>query len=193
MQNIIYNHYYKGYSLYQGEKSDQGFYINILERSINLFESKLKKHSQVLVIRLDIHFPQDMQAENNNNKFQYFIEEYSRYLRNNGFEPSYLWCKEKNSNSANFHYHLFFLLNGNKMRYLKYLSKANEIWARSLQLPHPVEGLIYCPQNNQIMVKRGDLETINTVIERLSYLAKVYSKEIDRDTNGRSWGSSRIY
>ena len=193
MHTISHNTFHKGYSLYQGEKAYQGFYINILERSIDLLKTKLAKHSQVLVIRLDIHFPEMMQAENNNEAFQYFIEEYSRYLRNQGFDPSYLWCKEKNTNSANFHYHLFFLLNGNRIRYVKNLAKADEIWMRVLQLPKRIEGLIYCPENNQVMVKRDDSVMINTVIERLSYLAKVHSKEINVSSNGRTWGASRIY
>ena len=84
---------YKGYSLWSNYYKNTGFVINILNRTLDLLEHMLSKHSQVLLVRLDIRFPTNYPCASDNSLFQGFIENYRRRLADWKLDPHLLWVR----------------------------------------------------------------------------------------------------
>ena len=177
---------YRNHPIYPCLDINTNYNLGILDRNIDLVHRAFKAHAQVLLIRFDVRYPTGYNAPNDNSLFQRFIELYSQYLRRQGFDPRYLWCREQ-SNAKRFHYHVYFLLDGTRIRYMPHLGKAEEIWTRVLGLTMS-QGLIhYCNPNGNI-IHRGDQAGINDAIKWLGYLAKTATKSPVPSV--RMWGSS---
>ena len=175
---ITFKPEYKGLPLWNNYKVNTGFYTDILDRTLELLEHMISRHSQVLVIRLDVRFPLGYIWPDDNSLFQGFIENYRRRLSDWGYDAHLLWAREQKT-SPNPHYHCFILLNGNKIRYFKNTSKADELWARALNLPLKIPGLIQiCPIDkyySKIIHQNNSFEFAK-IFKALSYLAKVATK-----------------
>jgi len=117
-----------------------------------------------------------------NSCFQYFIENYRRYLSRHGFDPYYLWVRERDQ-AAHHHYHCYLLLNGNNIRNVRNVSKADELWSAACGLPGIVKGLIHICEfevngyiYNARMIHRDDRACVAECFEIIAYLAKVTTK-----------------
>jgi len=201
---ITYQANYNGYPLYVSLDSD-GHYVDILERNLQLLTFMAQKHSQTLVVRLDIRFPVNMVIPEDNSCFQYFIENYRRYMVRHEFDPYYLWVRERNK-AIHHHYHCYFLLNGNNIRYMhlnnkdddQKPSKADELWAAACGLPEPIKGLVHITKievngysQRGIMVHRDDRAAFADAFAFVGYLAKVATKG-SASRYVREFGSSRL-
>ena len=203
---ITYQANYDGYPIFASLDSD-GHYVDILERNLQLLTFMTQKHSQTLVVRLDIRFPDGMLIPEDNSCFQYFIENYRRYMVRHKFDPYYLWVRERNK-AVHHHYHCYFLLNGNNIRYLllnskdsqenKKPSKADELWAAACGLPEPIKGLVHITEievngysQRGIMVHRNDRDAFADAFAFVGYLAKVATKG-SSTRYVREFGSSQL-
>ena len=161
----------------------------IMERIHLLLDRALTDHAQVLLIRFDVRYPTAYHASDDNTLFQQFIENYCRYLRRHEYSPLYLWCRERNT-SDNPHYHVVFLLDGTRIRYMPNLNHANKIFCELLDLPVPQRGLLHFCNPNGTLVHRGDHDAYEAALDYVSYLAKTYTKITLPGT--RSWSSSLL-
>lgn len=178
--------------------NSQCFYEIILKKIDERMNALYSKTSQILFVRLEIRFPQNLITNSDNRCFQYFINEYRRYLSDK-YANDYIWVKEQN-NSHNPHFHLLLMLDGNRIRYYRNCSKATTIWARALKTFYEVninaKGLIQVcgythggvKMNNGINVHRENLALRSEIFRICSYLAKTYTKE--QITFGRGFGAS---
>ncbi len=173
----------------QNSTPQDNYNPDILKRNRDLVNYALSNTTQVLLIRLDVRYPVDYPAPDDNSIFREFIEDYKRYLSNKGYSPLYLWCKERNT-ADHCHYHVYFLLDGSKLRYMPHLSQAEKIWCYKLNILFK-KGLIHFCNPNGTMLRRNDLETVNNCINNvLDYLAKRYTKS--KINGARDWGSSQF-
>ena len=203
---ITYQESYSGYPIFASLDSE-GHYVDILERNLQLLTFMTQKHSQTLVVRLDVRFPIDMVIPEDNSCFQNFIENYRRYMARQKLDPYYLWVRER-AHADHFHYHCYFLLNGNNIRYLllnskdseedKKPSKADELWAAACGLPEPIKGLVHITPIEVngytqlgIMVHRDDRVAFADAYWFISYLAKVATRG-SSTRYVREFGSSRL-
>lgn len=161
---------------------------DIFNRNIDLVNYALSNTTQVLLIRFDVRYPVSYNAPDDNSIFREFIEDYRRYLYRKGYSPLYLWCKERNT-ADHCHYHVYFLLDGSKLRYMPHLSQAEKVWCYKLNIPF-MKGLIHYCNPNGTMLRRSDPETVKDCIHNvLDYLAKRHTKYTVLGI--RDWSSSR--
>lgn len=201
---------YKHPVLSQAKYKVKGYYKIILDAIANRFEYMLQKHSQILAVRLVVSFPGKLNASNNNECFQSYIEHFIRYLKaqknirdrskRRYYDPHYIWSREHANDSHNHHYHLILLLNQNEMKYFRNLSICEKYWANSLyehyQYQGKYKGLIhFCKnkiqQSNGAIIKRGSQSDFDSAFELASYIAKVYSKD-KTPPNVNIFSASRI-
>ena len=141
---------YKHPLLSQEKYEVKGYYKIILDAISDRLEYMLQKHSQLLVARLVVKFPAVINANNNNECFQAFIEQFIRYLKlqkhikdrkkRKYYDPHYIWSREHSADSYNYHYHLYLLFNQNEMKYYRNLSICEKYWAKSLYTFYGYQG-----------------------------------------------------
>ena len=182
MNTITYQSPYNNFPI--NVKPGRGCYTNILDKIQDRFNSALAKHSQVLLIRFDVRYPQGM-IPADNSLLQGFMENYIRYLQRHNYSPIYLWNSEggHKKRGSRIHHHVFLILNGNSIRYMPNLNKAEELWNRALGLPlGSNRKLIHrCHPNTEIsprlyqtrgMIHRSDMEARRQAIYWTSYCGK---------------------
>lgn len=181
------------------------YYSDILQKIEERFDASLEAHSQVLQVMLTVRFPRAIQPEYDNNCFQFFIEEYRRCLSNQGYDPRYVWVREKTNETNRHHYHIVLFLDGNRIRYMANLNEANKYWQRALYkfygYPGSAVGLIHIHggcfdginMNNGICVNRINQALQQECIMRAAYIAKTYSKELDSPYGVRGYGCSQLW
>ncbi len=184
---ITYQANYKGYPLYFSFDSD-GYYMDILDRNLQFLLYMLARHPQVLLVRFDFTFPVGMLIPEDNSLFQAFIENYRRYLYRHGFDPVYLWVRERNQ-ADHHHYHCYFLLDFNVRHKKKSIQKVEEFWCDTL-------GLVGDARKRYVhitahMITRGDRGCLDENFMWLGYLAKVTTKG-SSTRYVREFGSSQL-
>lgn len=203
MKKIITSADPQGYLLLNYNGPNAGYDRRILDQLSSRISEALMQHSQVLTVPLVIRFPKDLQTTGDNNCFQYFMEEYRRKLNSHEFSPHYVWVTERKT-SQNRHYHLILFLNGNKIRFFSIPPReANLLWEKALHnfygYTGAVNGLIHVHDgrvngigvNHGYLLKRGDQEMLDLVLENYSYFAKVNTKGVT-PFRVREFGSSQI-
>ena len=193
---ITYQSTYNGFLI--NVRPGSGCYTNILDKIIERFEYALQKHSKILMIRIDINYPEGYSVKDNS-IFQSFFENYIRYLQRKGFDPVYLWCSELGARNQRLHHHVYLLLNSNNIRWMPNLRKAEELWSRALGMypvipnncvkrilpTEPEDDDEY--NNNRILyrlleaycvIHRWDDEALCEAVYWGSYLAKEYTKTV---------------
>ncbi|MBY7974922.1 inovirus Gp2 family protein [Vibrio fluvialis] len=97
----------------------------------------------------------------------------------------YVWCREQ-SRSSTQHYHLALMLDGSKVQYpAKLFDLISEVWHALCQ------GRVCWPKRCYYAFHRSDRETLCQVIYRLSYFAKVRTKDRTPKWISR-FGASRL-
>ena len=206
--NITTDSQYRGLPLLnQQNYSTPGYYTDILDAIHARIDHMTATNSKVLMVRLDIKFPQEIQATPDNQCFQDFMESYIRYLNNQAklkdssrrkyFYPQYVWTREI-KNSHNHHYHLLLLLNANAIQNFKGIQQITAYWARALNKFYGylgnAQGCIYYCKNGlgeTITIDRNNPASIAVAFQLGSYLAKVNTKDQSLN-NINSWSCSRI-
>lgn len=181
--SIITGNSYRGYPLLPYDGPGAGYHQAIQDRIIDRFEFMLGQHSQVLWVHLIVRFPISVQAPEDNHCFQFFMEEYRRFLSRQGLGPHFVWVREKHD-SHNPHYHLLLWLNGNAIRYYLSPEKADYFWhfilERTFGAPIPKHGLIeVAPSalgNHGVLIASTDEPLKQTMIQYSSYFAKLNTK-----------------
>ena len=182
------------------ESRGQGCYTDILRKIHDLLASYTSKHNKVLFIRFDVRFPSNYYGDSSNSTFSGFIACFAKYYQRQGYDPAYLWVRER-SREKHQHYHCILLLNGNLIQsYFHVLLQAEAMWNRKLGVNQP--GLIdFCnksrsgdKQINGIMIRRNDddfSDKFRHCFHWASYLAKTTTKGTS-PLWVREFGSSRI-
>lgn len=165
-----------------------------------LLKSYLNRHSKALIVRFDVHYPEDYPMVSGNEDISACIAYVAKKYKRQGLDPFYIWVREQ-LRSVHPHYHCALLLNGQKVRGYRHVFKnVEEAWGRTLGCS--VSGCInYCLSDgdsdyNGKMIRRDAGPVIfdirrNEVLHQLSYLAKAYTKELGYD-GLRNFGCSRI-
>ena len=192
------------YNLLDYDGINAGYRADILEAISLRIDDALKHHSQILTVPLVIRYPESVQASisehwekqrspgkhyRSNPCFNYCLEVYRKAM--NSQEKRllhYVWVMERKF-SANPHYHLILILNGNLMRYFAIPPfEAAQIWKRSLACFHGYigtgAGLIHVSTGsyNDMAMKHGylihrdDTDMLHHVLQHYSYFAKVNTK-----------------
>lgn len=189
---------YRGYPLLPYDGPDAGYHQVIQDRIIDRFEFMSGKCTQVLWVHLIVRFPTAVKASDDNGCFQFFMEEYRRFLVMQGFNPHFVWVREKHD-SLNQHYHLILLLDGNAIRYYLSTEKADYFWnlilERTFGVFVPKHGLIELAPSNfgnhGVLIPSTDESLKRTMIQYSSYLAKLNTKG-DAGKGIREFGCSML-
>ena len=206
------------YSLLDYDGMNAGYRADILDAISQRIEDGLTHHSQILTVPLVIRYPASVWAEisthwegtrepgrhyRSNPCFNYFLEVYRKAMNAHGRRLlHYVWVMERKF-SANPHYHLILILNGNLMRYFAIPPfEATEIWRRSLACFHgyigTAVGLIHVSSGSYndmtmkhgYLIHQGDTEMLNHVLRHYSYFAKVNTKP--EVPHVRCFGASKL-
>ena len=206
--NVMTESHYRGLPLLsQQNYSTPGYFTDLLECIYARINHMVATNSSVLMVRLDIKFPHEIQATPDNQAFQDFLESYIRHLKNQAklkdcskrkyFYPQYVWTREINS-SHNHHMHVLLLLNSNSIRHFRGVQQMTAYWARSLNKFYGytgnAQGCIYYCRNGlgeTITIDRNNPASIAVAFQLGSYLAKTCTKD-QKLNNINSWSCSRI-
>lgn len=206
--NVTTESHYKGLPLLnQQNYSTPGYYTDILEATYSHIHHAVATNSKVLMTRVDVKFPQELQTTPDNQAFQDFLETYTRQLKNQAklkdyskrkyFHPQYLWTREIKS-SLNHHYHLMLLINANAIQHFRGVQQMTAYWARSLNKFYGYTGdaqgcIYYCKHGlgETITIDRNNPASIAVAFQLAGYLAKVNTKDLNLN-NINSWSCSRI-
>lgn len=160
-----------------------GCYTLILQRLIEQIEAMRAIYGRVLFVRLDLHHPL---PEPSNRRMSTFIKSARAFALRRYQTPhmGFLWVKEQEiTKTKNQHYHMVFMLDGDKVRYsARLLDELEEIWRR-------MGGTVSIPKNPFIFINQPEL--VAEAIYRGSYLAKGRGKGY-RPDGVRDFGCSRI-
>ena len=147
------------------------------------FCDTLKQHSQVLIVRFDLHIPQftldNAQISEFMSKLTCWIKK--RYKGVN--EVRYVWVRELEKAKQQ-HYHVALMLNGNKVRNPRYIhDKGKEIWSG-------LGGTTYHYVEEFHHFHRYDHDSICEAFYHISYLAKARGKGY-KPQRTKNYGASR--
>lgn len=185
-----------------------------LDRILNRLDKSINNHSEIVVLRFDLHFPgwfdgEDLSKVGENiitrfwESFKSQLKACIRRMQREGINiqyhsPDYIWCKERNGRGFRCHFHCVLILNQSMYdQLLEYHGGKDPIvymigqaWARCLGYSdYEVKGTVYVPDNAVYFVDKNNPEQYADVFYRLSYLAKSSTKCFD---DGSQWfGGSR--
>ncbi len=161
-----------------------GIYLTMANKMINQVDTILKHHSKVHLIRFDLRlyaYSPNNQVITKFNRILFKWLKRSYQLKRIGF----IWCRETETAKQQ-HYHYVLMLDGHKVRHPHdILIKVKAIWECQLQ------GSQFTPKHCYYNIKRGDYNSLQEAIWRISYLAKVRSKG-KKPAQTKNYGTSRI-
>lgn len=197
---ITYEKTYNDHPINTDIEKQQGCDTTILDRINGILRHSTKKHNKVFCTRFDLHYPKVYHAPADNKHIQTFSSKFNKQLKRDGLDPVFIWVRER-SREKRQHYHLAVMCNGNKIQFPHKINNlATRHWQQTIGSDN--EGLVtYCnksrdgeSQISSYNIRRGSEDydkTYDECFHRLSYLAKVNTKETD--LNGtRRYGGSKI-
>lgn len=160
-------------------------YTHQMKKIIEQVENMLTWHHRVLIVVFDLH----VDAFSLTNKKMSALVEKARHYLNKNYAIKrfgYCWCREQNISDKQ-HYHVAVMLNGSNIRHpQKLLKSLIKIWKDIVP-----EGMLYTPNNCYYTAKRNnDLEKLKAIY-RLSYQAKVWTKD-KNGAHARDYATSQI-
>ncbi|WP_417559215.1 YagK/YfjJ domain-containing protein [Marinomonas sp.] len=165
-------------------KSNQGHFLPILAKIDDQVSAMLSHHCKVMVYRLDFRL---YDYTSSNKVMSTFLKRYTQTLQRTSSinRVAYLWCREQHK-ADHQHYHAAFIVDGNKhQRPGLLINQARRYWDdRDI-------GTLSIPKQCYKILRRGDNEAYQQVFERLSYIAKVFSKGT-RGNTINDYSTSRI-
>lgn len=166
---------------YRINSAKSGCYTLILQRLIEQLCAIRAIHGRVLFVRLDLHHASPTLTSERISKF---IKSARAYVQRHYQTPcmGYLWVREQGRSKSQ-HYHLVFMLDGDKVRHpAKLFDEFGEIWER-------LGGTNSIPKDAFIFIDKPELVT--NAVYRGSYLAKARGKGY-RPTGAHDFGASRL-
>lgn len=168
--------------LYEGNKAIEGFSLEILNTSVEILMDYLAAHRKILYFSVTLCFPVNYPNYNpSNDHINFFMKLLSQALFRKGFDPAYLWVREKDS-SSHHHYHLALFLNGSVTQKPHIaIEEIKRLWQHTIG---NVDGCVHYESayEHNIMLTRksdGNIDRIKQLFKSISYFAKIYSKELD--------------
>ncbi len=178
-------------------------YLYDLGPEYQLLEYYVEKHSKVLVVRFDLHFPITFPHVHTNQYISETIAYIVKKYKRDCLDPMYYWAMERKQ-GMHPHYHVVLFLDGQKVKTYKHVfHNFEDTWSRHLNTD--VSGCVHhCNvtngridmNRNGLMIRRCDgpekmQEQMQNVYNQISYLAKSDTKCNDND-GLRNFGMSRI-
>ncbi|MBI9113314.1 inovirus-type Gp2 protein [Maridesulfovibrio ferrireducens] len=197
---ITFKETYKGNSILTSKEKGLGCNTEILDKIRGFMNYTTQIHNKVLVVRLDLRYPKNYHAPEDNSHISEFTSKYIKQLKREGYDPYYLWVREQ-SREKHQHYHLMIAVDGNKMQFPhKLMTTAEKHWASTIGSDQ--DGLVdHCnksrqgeSQPNSYRLRRNDPDFDQVYDEchkRCSYLAKENTKGC-APKRAREVGCSRI-
>jgi hypothetical protein len=193
---ITYKDEYKGMPINTDKEKKQGCIEKILDNYHESMSNMLGKHSKVMQLRFDLHYPIDNSVTPDKKHIPDFNRNLKRKLnreRHAGghkVDAHLLWSIERYK-SVNPHYHYVCLINANaKQNYYPVVMEANRQWKNILKTDK--DGLVdRCDKHgdNGIIVKRG-ADDEQAQLGRCSYQASYLAKDRSKD---RMKKGARLY
>lgn len=161
----------------------------------NLLADYLRRHSKVMPVRFDLHYPKNEVMGTTNTDISRFIAKVVQRFKRAGLDPAYAWVREQ-AGSHNPHYHCLLLLNGHKTRSSNMVfNVAEQLWGSTIG--RDARGLVIrCNKN-----RNGEYQTNGDIIHRqgsfphverqIGYMAKPGGKGEALD-GLRDFGMSRL-
>lgn len=176
---------YRGYPVNTGTNHDFSCNKMTLDQFIDIQEYMTKKHSRVLVTRLDIRTPIGSTVSLRE-KMPRILETTKRGLNRvrgkNSVYMHHVWTAEKKEAEGSEHVHLALLVNGNAIQNgYRLMSAVEEAVER--HIPEANKGLVeFCESNGKagILIDRNSPDfdkKCNQAVYAVSYLAKTSTKE----------------
>lgn len=175
-------------------KDDAGHYLDILEAMAQQLRNLLTYTDKLCLFRFDLHVAQ---WSSGSSEVSRFLAKVKQVLKSKSWKHNrvgHAWCREQTPygysvngfQSANQqHYHCVLILDAHITQNSKSLMPLIErIWKEELGQPRVW-------RNDSRILRRGDDKTFGQVMEWLSYLAKVSSKELTPE-HAKSYSVSRI-
>lgn len=198
------------HQLHQGDhfqgspvQTDHGYLItNYLQRIHDCLYYSLERHSSICVMRFDLYVPGHVSADVllSNTLISKFIAsmrakiEHSQDQSRNedhrvhNADMRYLWCREISSNGR-VHYHVALVFNHAAYAFMgkfdlarsNMYARIHGAWASALGMfVGDMPGYVHVPGNPTYQLFRDDDESFWPVLYRLSYFAKMQSKEYNQ-------------
>ena len=166
-----------------------GCYVEILNAIYTQLMAMLDHHNKVLVVRVDIHFPDNPAT---NKAISLILRKFKRRLLNKGYSLKrlgYVWVRESSS-AGNIHYHLVYMLDGNKVQSSfsinQLLDEVAMFVDTKINIHYPTKG-----KSSYKMIKWNDKQGFLDVFKWLSYLAKERSKG-EKPLTTNEYSASRL-
>lgn len=97
-----------------------------------------ERHSKVLVVRFDLRYPKDHNADNSNRDFSGTLQGVCREFSRKGYDPQYVARREQVT-SENQHYHVGILLDGKEL-----LGYGGEMGSLAFCVPQDPDWMNFC-------------------------------------------------
>jgi len=146
-----------------------GLITHTLKSMITQVDNMLSHHSKIHVIRFDLRMYQYTEL---NTIMTVFNRRLIKWLKRKYQlkRIGYIWCRELETAKQQ-HYHYVLMLDGHKVRNpIIILPKVKKLWEDELG------GSEFTPKNCFYNLIRGDYDSIQSAIWRISYLAKARGK-----------------
>lgn len=184
-------------------QTSHGYLIkNYLQHIHDCLYRTLERHSRICVMRFDLYVPSDVSADvllSNSVITKFFasmrakIEHAQNRSRNEDHRVHdahmrYIWCREI-SNNGRVHYHVALVFNHAAYAFMgdfnlasdNMYARAHGAWASALRMcVEDMPGYVHIPANPTYHVLRDDEESFWHAMYRLSYFAKMKSKEYNQ-------------
>ncbi|MBD5418327.1 MAG: inovirus Gp2 family protein [Desulfovibrio sp.] len=190
--DIIFDSFYRGYEINNPSYS-KGCFKKSLDTCIGTIEEKTEKHNKVLITRIDIRKPKEIEFDNGERKMSRVIEAFKREQERkfenspNCLDMTIIRSTERKSNEGNTHDHLLIAANGNCIQNAYPLFQslerhADRIFKVDKNSPENGGLVERCKKmgNKGLMINRNSLdfeEAKANAVYAASYLAKVHQKE----------------
>lgn len=209
-QKLHFEYTYLGFPVFQYKGPLILEYLEILHR---VMHQALKAHRRILAIRLDLHFPIEMEASDDvveNRYISRFIDSLKAKVRHNracakqvntyahDTDVRYVWARETGI-EGRVHYHAAILVSREAYFTLglfvseeqNMAGRTKEAWASALGLPlDQAQGLVHFPENPVYRFERDTPAEKAAFFYRASYLCKAATKIFGHGTHG--FGASRF-
>lgn len=178
-------HYYHNGSLWRVNTGRSGLYREMLKPMLLQLFTMLEHHNKLLIVRFDCH--QDHATESSDH-ISKFINKLTKRLKwkYNLCRAGYNWTREQEK-AKHQHYHFVLMIDGNKAQHpFHILQIAKQIWE-----DQEMGNTFSIAPNPFYHFKRDDVDTLQQVIWRISYLAKGRGKGY-RSPQAKDYSTSRI-
>ena len=173
---------FDGFVLPIQNRADWGSYLPALRTIHNQFNAMFSHHCKVLVLRTDFHVNPIHWSEGGFSglikRSKRLITKYYKLQR-----IGHIWAREA-SESGGHHYHLVFLLDGNKVNHPMVITNILTQEWKKMGHPHP-------RRNNHHFLTNSFDEKSTDAFHHCSYLAKIHTKDL-QPKGARNFGASQI-